>query len=39
MFRPEGAEDPCALAGRIDQFRNPGRYPGLECGGAFSAEI
>src|SRR5260370_24666592 len=38
-FRPARAEESCALAGRTDQFRNPGRCPGLECGGAFSAEI
>jgi len=39
MFRPVRAEDFCALAGRTDQFQNPGRCPGLECGGAFSAGI
>jgi hypothetical protein len=27
----------CALSGRTDQFRNPGRCPGLASGGAFSA--
>ncbi len=39
MFRPARAEESCALAGRTDRFRNPGRCPGLECGGAFSAGI
>src|SRR5882762_11214824 len=29
----------CALQGRSDRFRNPGRCPGLECGGTFSAAI
>src|SRR6266478_9269823 len=28
-----------ALQGRTDRSRNPGRCPGLECGGAFSAGI
>jgi hypothetical protein len=31
--------DSSALSGRTHQFLNPGRCPGLECGGAFSAEI
>src|SRR5882762_4616383 len=39
LFRPARAEDSCALAGRTDRFRNPGRCPGLTCGGAFSAGI
>src|SRR6266403_23226 len=39
MFRLVRAEDSCAHAGRADRFRNPGRCPGLECGGAFSAGI
>src|ERR1700704_3477493 len=39
MFRPARAEESSALAGRNDRFRNPGRCPGLECGGAFSAGI
>src|SRR5882762_3525050 len=39
MFRPARAEDSSALAGRTDRSRNPGRCPGLECGGAFSAGI
>src|SRR5882762_2896291 len=39
MSRPARAEDSCAHAGRTDRFRNPGRRPGLECGGAFSAGI
>jgi hypothetical protein len=39
MLRPERAEDSCALSGRTDRFRNPGRCPGLECASAFSAEI
>src|SRR4030081_2003549 len=39
LFRPARAEDSCALAGRTDRFRNPGRCPGLACGGAFSAGI
>jgi A/G-specific adenine glycosylase len=39
MFRPEGAEESCALAGRTNQIRNPGRCPGLACSGGFSAEI
>src|SRR5258707_5813872 len=39
MFRLVRAEDSCAHAGRTDRFRNPGRCPGLECGGAFSAGI
>jgi A/G-specific adenine glycosylase len=39
MFRPEWAEDSCALAGRTNLFRNPGRCPGLACSCAFSAEI
>jgi len=41
LFRPERAEgDPCALSGRtvIGRSQNPGRCPGLACGGAFSAE-
>src|SRR5882672_6701738 len=38
-LRPERAEDSCALAGRTGQFRNLGRCPGLERGGAFSAGI
>src|SRR6266576_2366485 len=37
---PGTCPSPCsALAGRTDRFRNPGRCPGLECGGAFSAGI
>src|SRR2546423_611036 len=39
MSRPARAEDSSALAGRTDRSRNPGRCPGLECGGAFSAGI
>src|SRR6267143_6752790 len=39
FFRPERAEGSCALSGRTDRFRNPGRCPGLTCGGAFSAGI
>src|SRR5882762_9035376 len=39
LFRPERAEDSCALAGRTDRFRNPGRCPGLACGAALSAGI
>src|SRR6267143_6155045 len=35
----KGAGLPSALAGRSDRFRNPGRCPGLECGGTFSAGI
>src|SRR5258706_8334193 len=37
LFRPARAEDSCALAGRTDRFRSPGRCPGLPCAGAFSA--
>jgi hypothetical protein len=38
MFRPERTEGfPCAISGRIDEIPNPGRCPGLESFGAFSA--
>jgi hypothetical protein len=39
IFRPARAERSCALAGRSGRFRNPGRCPGLEFAGAFSAGV